>query len=58
MITARDRGQIGEQLSEVELRIDAVSTAGGSKAGQDGCGSSAAGVANEETVLAVMEILP
>ena len=47
------RGEIHQQLHEVELRIHLVPAAAAGQAGQDRCRSSAAWVADEERVFAV-----
>jgi len=50
--------QVGQQLRDVTLRIDAVPAAGAGQARQDGRGHAAAFVADEQAVLAVMARSP
>ena len=52
-IALRPGGEVHQQLREVELRIDVVPAAGGSQAGEDGGGTAAARVTNEERVFAI-----
>jgi len=52
-IVYRPRGQIHQQLHEVELRVYLVPAAATGQAGQNRCCPSAARVAHEERVLAV-----
>ncbi len=48
-----DGRQVGQQLREVELRIDAMAAASRGEAGQDGRGAAAAWVADEKAVFPV-----
>ena len=52
----RRRRQVGQQLRQVMLRIDAVPAAGAGQAGQDRGGLAAALVADEQTVFAIEAI--
>jgi hypothetical protein len=50
-------GQVDEQLCEIQLRVHVVAAAGASQAGQDRGRSATARIADEQTVLSIMEIL-
>ncbi len=52
-ITVGRGRQVGEQLGEIELRIDIVPLAGRRQAGEDSCRAAAAGIAHEKAVLPV-----
>jgi len=52
-IAVRGEGQIGEQLRQVDLRIDVMPPAGGGQAGQDGRFSAATRIADEEAVFPI-----
>ena len=52
-VICRPRGEIHQQLHEVELRIHLVPAAAAGQAGQDRCGPSAVRVSDEQRVLAV-----
>ena len=52
-VALRPGGKIHQQLRQVELWIQAVPAAGGSQAGKDGSGTTAARVADEERIFAV-----
>jgi hypothetical protein len=49
-VVCRPRGEIHQQLHEVELRIHLVPAAAAGQAGQDRCGPSAARVSDEQRV--------
>ena len=52
-ITVGRGWQVGEQLGEIELRVDIVPLAGRRQAGEDSCRATTAGIAHKEAVLAI-----
>ena len=52
-VALRPGGKIHQQLRQIELWIQVVPAAGGSKAGKDGSGTAAARVTDEERIFAV-----
>jgi len=50
-VVDRGVGEIGQQLGEVSLRVDLVSSAGAGQAAEDGRGLSAVGGGDEEKCL-------